>query len=83
MYKIIFGEMCSLHELLHLYSLDKSSCNSSVVISEQYSVFYRHWYGSERYHASVFSINCGVDLKVQGQFLKYIRVLITLIYDTS
>jgi hypothetical protein len=60
-YKRIFGEMCLLHELLNLCLLDKSSCNSNVVTSELYSVSDRHWYGSERYHASVFPINCGFD----------------------
>ena len=33
-YKRILGEMCLFYELLHLSSLDKSSCNSSVVTSE-------------------------------------------------
>jgi hypothetical protein len=37
-YKRILGKMCLFHELRHLCSLDKSSCNSSVVTSEQYFV---------------------------------------------
>ena len=61
MYKRILGGMCLFHELRHLYSLDKSSCNSSVVTSEQYSVSGRPLYGSEIYHTSVFPNNYGFE----------------------
>ena len=37
-YKRILGKICLLHELRHLCSLNKSSCNNSVVTNEQYSV---------------------------------------------
>ena len=50
------------HELWHLCSLDKSSCDNSVVINEQYSVSDCPLYGSERYHVSIFPNNCGFDL---------------------
>ena len=38
------------------------------------------WFGSERYHVSVFPINCGFG---QVQFVKYIKVSIAQTYGTS
>ena len=61
MYKRILGGMCLFHELQHLYLLDKSSCNSNVVTSEQYSVSSHPLYGLEIYHASIFPNNRGFE----------------------